>query len=201
MHFISQHQLKPQRHRNTWCLFLPACADKLKWKLLNIQWKVLKCAIIFKGVIRKFITCTCHQNVTWFNLRLVYSAAWERSTETPLNRDPELDGEIPLSLQHVATSHKWARQSQPNSHQEIHGNGLQGLAIQRQVADYDRSTMRRCFIIQHRRGYRNAGVTKKRESQQWPSLFFLPPTQSMMWKAIIITPGSRTSSTEGAYSV
>lgn len=52
-----------------------------------------------------------------------------------LNRDPKLAGEIPLSLQRVATSHIRVSQSQPNSHQEIHGNGLQGLTIQSKAAN------------------------------------------------------------------
>lgn len=103
--------------------------------------------------------------------------AWERSAacevETPVNRDPELDRKIPLSLQHVATSHKWVSQSQLNSHQEIHGNGLQGLAIQRQVASYNHSTMWHWgFIMRQSRSYRKTAVSKKRLSQLWPLLLF-----------------------------
>lgn len=124
--------------------------------------------------------------------------AWERSAacevETPANRDPELDRKIPLSLQHVATSHKWVSQSQLNSHQEIHGNGLQGLAIQRQVASYNHSTMWHWgFIMRQSRSYRKTAVSKKRLSQLWPLLlFFFSPCTPFMWKCIIIMVWSST---------
>lgn len=91
--------------------------------------------------------------------------------ETPLNRDPALDREILLSLQHVATSHKRASQSLSNSHRGIRGNGLQGLAFSRQVAD-DRHTTARSWRFMNI-------MTERRLKQQWPCCSFCHPTHSL----------------------
>lgn len=114
---------------------------------------------------------------------------WSRNTTESWS---ELDREVPRSLQHVATSHKWVSQSQLNSHQDIHGNGLRGLAIHRQVANYHHSTMWHCFVMLQFRHCRKTCMTKKIMSHQRPLLLFLSYTH-FMCKGIMIMVWSFTS--------